>query len=141
MLLLRLIPCCADVSSSSVSGDDEVDESKLTFLHGRLVVHVIAAEDLPDTDTAFFNIDGKDVTDPYVVGSLGPARLFKTKYIANELNPNWDERFDILLCHHASSLNIDVKDKEHVGDTFIASCKIREGRGKPAGRREKRNAW
>ena len=40
-------------------------------------VHIIAAENLPDTDTAFFNIDGKDVTDPYVTGDLGFARILK----------------------------------------------------------------
>jgi hypothetical protein len=43
--------------------DDEVDESQLSFFHGKLRIHIIAAENLPDTDTAFFNIDGKDVTD------------------------------------------------------------------------------
>ena len=35
---------------------------KKMFLHGQLKIHVIKAYDLPDTDTAFFNIDGKDVT-------------------------------------------------------------------------------
>jgi hypothetical protein len=59
------------------STDDENDESKMSFFHGKLRIHVISAEDLPDTDTAFFNIDGKDVTDPYVTGDLGYARIFK----------------------------------------------------------------
>jgi hypothetical protein len=59
------------------SSDDELDESEMCFFHGRLRIHVISAEDLPDTDTAFFNIDGKDVTDPYVTGELGFAQLFK----------------------------------------------------------------
>ena len=49
----------------------------MAFFHGNLRIHVISAEDLPDTDTAFFNIDGKDVTDPYVTGDLGYARIFK----------------------------------------------------------------
>ncbi len=105
--------------------EDEVDESKMQFLHGLLRAHIIAAEDLPDTDTVFFNIDGKDVTDPYVVGELGHARLFKTKYIPNELNPNWDETFNVYVCHNANALRLSVKDKEHVGATWIASCNIR----------------
>ncbi|QQP35471.1 Uncharacterized protein FKW44_023705, partial [Caligus rogercresseyi] len=41
---------------------------------------------LPDTDTAFFNIDRKDKTDAY-------SKIFKTKYVANSLNPRWNESF------------------------------------------------
>jgi len=52
----------------------------MTFFHGRLKVHVIEAKDLPDTDTAFFNIDRDDYTDAYATGDLGTARLFKTRY-------------------------------------------------------------
>ena len=83
------------------------------------------AENLPDTDTALWNIDGKDVTDPYVTCEVGPARLIKTKYIANELNPVWDEKFDVLVCHNANSLRFNVKDKEHIGAADIGSCQIR----------------
>lgn len=115
--------CCG----CSSSGRDEVDESKLHFFHGRLKVHIICAEDLPDTDTTFFNIDGKDCTDAYVTGDLGLARLFKTKYIANDLNPTWDETFDLYVCHHASCFEVRIKDKEHVGATFFAATKIPSG--------------
>ena len=31
---------------------------------------VYEAQDLPDTDTAFFNIDGDDFTDAYVTGTI-----------------------------------------------------------------------
>ena len=86
---------------------------------------MIEAEGLPDTDTAFFNIDGDDYTDAYVTGDLGGARLFKTKYIPNSLNPTWDEEFNIYVCHYATSFVLKVKDKEHVGATFIASTTIR----------------
>lgn len=102
-----------------------MDESKLIFLHGRIHIHIDRAEDLPDTDTVFFNIDGKDITDPYVTGTLSTARIFKTKFVLNELNPVWDESFDVWVCHHANSVKIDVKDKEHVGATFIATCSVR----------------
>jgi hypothetical protein len=70
---------CVFTHISVHAGEDEVDESKLPLLHGALEVHIIEAENLPDTDTAFFNINGKDCTDPYVVGELGHARLFKTR--------------------------------------------------------------
>ena len=85
---------------------------------------VIAAENLPDTDTVLFNIDADDYTDPYVVGNLGTARIFKTKYIKNDLNPKWDEEFDLDVCHRASNLEIHVRDKEHIGDTHVAMCAI-----------------
>ncbi len=97
----------------------------MQFLHGKIRAHIIAAEGLPDWDTAFFNISGKDTTDPYVCGELGHARLFKTKYVENELNPKWDEVFDVYVCHYATTLRIHVKDKEHIGASWIASCDIR----------------
>ena len=102
-----------------------MDESKLHFLHGKLRIHVMQAENLPDTDTCLWNIQGKDLTDPYVTGQLGSARMFKSKYISNDLNPVWDEVFNLYVCHHANTLKISVRDKEHIGDTYIASCTIR----------------
>ena len=66
--------------------DDESDDSKLVFFHGKLRIHIISAENLPDTDTAFFNIDNKDVTDPYVTGDLGFARLFKVQFRITDLS-------------------------------------------------------
>ena len=96
----------------------------MTFFHGRLKVHVIEAQDLPDTDTAFFNIDYGDLTDPYVTGDLGPARLFKTRYIPNCLSPVWDEKFNIYVCHPATNFILKVKDKEHVGAVFVAETSI-----------------
>ena len=78
-----------------------VDYSKMAFLHGRIRIFVDRAEGLPDTDTAFWNIDRKDFTDPYVTGDLGEARIFKTRYILNDLNPVWEQTFNVHVCHHA----------------------------------------
>ena len=86
----------------SISGDVEVvDYSKMAFLHGRIRIFIDRAEGLPDTDTAFWNIDRKDFTDPYVTGDLGEARIFKTRYILNDLNPVWEQTFNVHVCHHA----------------------------------------
>ena len=86
----------------SISGEVEVvDYSKMAFLHGRIRIFVDRAEGLPDTDTAFWNIDRKDFTDPYVTGDLGEARIFKTRYILNDLNPVWEQTFNVHVCHHA----------------------------------------
>ena len=83
ILLLRI--SLSNFHSNKISvlpSDDEVDESKLFFFHGKLRVHIIAAQDLPDTDTAFFNIDSKDVTDPYVTGELGYAGIFRVRHLS-----------------------------------------------------------
>ena len=86
----------------SFAGEIEVvDYSKMAFLHGRIRIFVDKAEGLPDTDTAFWNIDRKDFTDPYVTGDLGEARIFKTRYILNDLNPVWEQTFNVHVCHHA----------------------------------------
>ena len=92
------------------------DDSNLTFLHGRLDVTILSAQDLPDTDKFLFNVFGQDLTDPYVEAFLGNARIFKSRYIKNELNPSWDESFKIFVCHHATSLVFKIKDKEQIGN-------------------------
>ena len=97
----------------------------MAFFHGKFKVSIIEAEGLPDTDSSFFNLIGKDVTDPYVIGELGNARLFKTRYIDNSLNPNWNEDFVVPVCHNASNFNVKVMDKDHLSSDFIAQVSIR----------------
>ena len=82
-------------------------------------VTLISAQDLPDTDKFLFNVVGGDLTDPYVEAFLGNARIFKSRYVKNELNPLWNETFKIYVCHHASSLVFKIKDKEQIGKTSI----------------------
>ena len=52
---------------------------------------------------------GKDKTDPFVSGSLGAARIFKTRVIDNDLNPVWDETFSVgsilLSVSHTMDIN------------------------------------
>ena len=84
-----------------IGDSDVVDTSKMSFLHGRIRIFVDRAEGLHDTDTAFWNIDRKVFTDPYVTGDLGEDRIFKTRYILNSLDPVWEQTFNIHVCHHA----------------------------------------
>lgn len=100
------------------------DEEGLPFLHGTLKIHVIEAADLPDTDSAFFGIDRSDATDAFVIMSLGETVLLKTAYIPNNLNPRWDEKFSLPVCHRASSLKVMIRDREHVGDQIVGTCLI-----------------
>ena len=72
------------------------------FFHGRLEIHVKEAKNLPDTDWA------SNLTDPYVVCQVGSARLLKTKYLEDNLHPDWNEKFDIVVCHHVNEFNFKV---------------------------------
>ena len=60
----------------------------MPFLRGILKVNIESAEDLLDKD--WFS-----KSDPYVTGELGCIRLFKTRHIKNNLNPVWNEEFEL----------------------------------------------
>jgi len=102
-----------------------VDQGECKFFHGRLKVHVIEAGNLPDTDTVFFNIDRDDFTDPFVTLEVGTTRLLKTKYISNCLNPKWDEKFNLNVCHPASTFDFKIRDKEHVGSVSVGQASVK----------------
>merc|ERR1712106_119127 len=99
-------------------------EEETNFLHGTLKIHVIAARDLPDTDSTFFNINRGDWTDPYVAVFLDQTQLCKTAYLHNSLDPIWDELFSVPVCHHANSIKIKVLDREHIGAELVGSVLI-----------------
>ena len=97
------------------------------LLHGRLEFHIDKAEGLPDTDTSLVTglLDcfrkHKDVTDPFVTAEMGPVWLFETRYILNELDPIWDEKFSIPICQESGQITINVKDSDSIGSDYIAS--------------------
>ena len=64
-------------------------------MRGNLHVRVIRCNKLPDTDKGLFNLVQKDKTDPFVTGTLGGARIFKTRVIDNKLAPEWNETFSV----------------------------------------------
>ena len=122
-----LLCCSSSVSSVGDTGRGFTMlqyEEDTNFLHGTLKIDVIEARDLPDTDNAFFNISRGDWTDPYVVVYLDKTELCKTAYLMNNLNPVWNERFSVDVCHHASSLRVKVMDREHVGAETVGTIFI-----------------
>ena len=91
---------------------------KMVFLHGVLYLEIIGASDLEDVDTSWFRSE-KDVSDPYCTvdtctGGKKTCRICKTSIIYNSLNPQWNEKFRIELCHEAESLLFSLKDMDLV---------------------------
>merc|ERR1711936_1401011 len=107
--VLSLLHSILQLSSSVRTGAMSLQyEEEVNFLHGTLKIHVIEARDLPDTDSSFFHISRGDWTDPYVQISLDNTELCKTAYLKNNLDPVWDEKFSVDVCHHASCLQVKV---------------------------------
>lgn len=61
------------------------------LLKGVLRVHVVEAKDLMKKD---INMLGRGSSDPYAVLTVG-SQTYKTKTIDNNINPQWDEWFEV----------------------------------------------
>lgn len=97
----------------------------MVLLRGYLYVSLNEAQDLPDTDTAFWNIDGKDTSDPLAQVKVGTNVICKTAYINNNVNPRWNESYRIPICHQVEFLKVMVMDKDHIGAGKIGEYEIR----------------
>ncbi|XP_045620576.2 LOW QUALITY PROTEIN: uncharacterized protein [Procambarus clarkii] len=97
----------------------------MVMLRGYLYVDLIEAENLPDCDTAFFNIDPKDTSDAFAQIKIGHCVLCKTAFINNDLSPKWQESHRIPICHHADKLQIQVLDKDHFDAGLLGEVIIR----------------
>lgn len=106
------------------------------MVRGELDVTIIAARDLPDTDNIFFNIgkliDKKDVTDPFVTGYLGPCKVLMTSVKDNTMEPVWNEKFQVPVCHMADKFVLKVQDKDHawaeaIGDVVLMIDQLNDG--------------
>ena len=95
------------------------------LIHGTLDIHAVEAKNLPDTDNLFFNISHEDLTDPYLEVCLGPASLVKTKVIRNCLDPVWDEKFNVAVCHHSELLRIKVCINDQQINSILKSNKLK----------------
>ncbi|XP_064116964.1 uncharacterized protein LOC135222708 [Macrobrachium nipponense] len=97
----------------------------MTLLRGFLYADLIEAENLPDCDTAFFNIDPKDLSDPFAQIKLGTSIICKTDFVNNDANPKWQESYRIPVCHVADKLQVQVLDKDHVSAELLGEVTIR----------------
>merc|ERR1712157_581922 len=70
-----------------------------------------------------------NVTDPYVevethVEEKTTGHIATTRTVKDNLNPVWDEKFEIALCHEIDSIVFKVKDKDIVTDDNIGTVTI-----------------
>ncbi|XP_071551943.1 uncharacterized protein [Panulirus ornatus] len=97
----------------------------MVMLRGYLYIDLIEAENLPDCDTAFFDIDPKDTSDSFAQIKIGNCVICKTAVINNDLSPKWQESHRIPVCHPADELQIQVLDKDHFSAGVLGEVSIR----------------
>ncbi|KAM0942869.1 putative C2 domain, calcium-dependent lipid-binding transcriptional regulator, plant [Dioscorea sansibarensis] len=90
-------------------GGQDVDVSELELKpEGRLTVTVLKASDLKNME-----IIGK--SDPYVIMYVRPMFKVKTKVISNNLNPEWNETFDMVIeDKETQSIILEVLDEDNM---------------------------
>ncbi|KAH7659655.1 Calcium-dependent lipid-binding transcriptional regulator plant protein [Dioscorea alata] len=90
-------------------GGQDVDVSELELKpEGRLTVTVVKASDLKNME-----IIGK--SDPYVIMYVRPMFKVKTKVISNNLNPEWNEKFDMVIeDKETQSIILEVLDEDNM---------------------------
>ncbi|KAL9691482.1 hypothetical protein QQ045_011906 [Rhodiola kirilowii] len=100
-------------------GGVDVDTSDLELKpQGKLTVTVIRANDLKNMEMI-----GK--SDPYAVLYIRPLFKFKTNTIDNNLNPVWDETFELLAeDKETQSLVLEVFDKDIGQDKRLGIAKL-----------------
>lgn len=94
-------------------------------LHGHVQIKIKQARNLPDMESWFSKLSSrKNVTDAYVDVRLGSARLARTKYVADSLNPSWNETYRREVCHFTDMLRFEVNDKDTIGSDHIGVASI-----------------
>ena len=81
-------------------------------LHGDLEIELRQGKDLPNMDGRLGRLSSKnDVSDPFVDVRLDNMKIFSTSVIENNLNPVWNEKGCIHVCHFVNNLIFEIKDK------------------------------
>lgn len=106
------------VSHLALDGMPKFTNIPFQFL--KVVVKVISAKDLAKTDII-------TDSDPYVLVYLRnyPMVKYRTKVVKNNLNPTWDQDFELDLVNQTSDiLSLKVMDKDVLVDDEIGSLDI-----------------
>ena len=105
--------------------DDPFPPSRL--LHGTLKVTVLKAEGLPNFDSSLLN--RKNKSDPFVLVGVQDVfgdtyKLSRTNTIDNNLNPEWNEKFSLPVCHDVAFIVFVVYDEDVMKHDKMCSVEI-----------------
>ena len=100
--------------------------SSTHLLWGLLHVKVIRCSDLRNLDrlgvvTTLLTKRKMDKSDPYVTAFIGDYRLLKTKFIDDNLDPEFNEEFYCPVGHVTDGITFKVKDKDFVKDESLGN--------------------
>jgi phospholipase D1/2 len=95
----------------------QLEGKNKALLHGHLHIQILNAQNLRNRDCNCLlspNSCGitEDVSDPYVTVHAGPDRLLKTRWIMDNLNPEWNEDFFVPVAHYVDGIIFKVKDQD-----------------------------
>lgn len=98
--------------------DVDISFLKFPLPEGVLRVHVIKAKNLLAKDK---NIFGPDLSDPYVVVQVGRNFKHKTAVVSENINPEWNESFDVIIediWHSTINISLYDDDKFNTDDSL-----------------------
>ncbi|KAF2357653.1 Phospholipase D-like domain [Trinorchestia longiramus] len=120
--LLKINQCVKRPDKSDAAGGSEP-----FFAHGRMLIKIMKAENLPNMDYSVFN--KKNKSDPLAIASLvdrdgAEHDVATTTCIEDNLNPEWNEEFLVNVCHEITNLVFKVYDKDLYGKDLMGSVTI-----------------
>lgn len=92
-------------------------------LWGLLHIKIIRCEGLRNLDRlgikSLITKRKMDKSDPYVMAFIDDYRLLKTRYIDDDLDPQFDEEFYCPVAHYTTGITFKVKDKDVMKDECL----------------------
>ena len=96
--------------------------SRGILLHGKLLIEIRAAKNLPNLDSTWWRKNNN--SDPYVIVYLDSSELARSKYIPDDDNPEWNESHTLDVFQVGKILRLEIWDKDPGFDDKIGSVEF-----------------